>query len=976
MADDTSVRTGIADVLDQAGRIDVLVNNAGIGNNGVVEEATPDVAPRDDEREPVRRRALHPGRAARHAGAAVGRHREHHVDRGPLRCHRPGAVRGVEVGARRPERGAGAGGGRLRRPGRRGGARHHEVGHLRQERRGAPRDRRLRRPQPVDAADVRHRHPPGDRSRWRWPRWSTRPSPPTTPKFRYTVSWGGDEIVHGSGPDDRRGVGGDGRHRPTTTSTTGASSRRSACRSRPPPGREDRRLRRRRRRRRDRRPALPARRPRTATTSSSSPGAPTTTPSATRASPSTTRTGTVVLPVPVVDRIDAVELGRRRRRDPRHEDAGHAGALWRRWPTTPPTWPSPAPRTASRTSASPSGSSPTCTASASCCRPPSWSPAWSTPTARRTTPSSTSAGTRSAWTPRPPALAAAFEASGLVSTPQPAIMRFKYRKLTMNLANLLDALVSRPRRHRRPAQAGHRRGRGLLRRRRHRLRHGGGGPGPPRGPAVDHADRRAASAAAARRGSRFARGAAANEIDWLNGEIVLLGRQHGVPTPVNAMLQRLARTAAGRAPGAPLAHQRGGRSAGLTGACHNRPGLSRREGRDWRSDMDEIYDVVVIGAGTGRADGGGRGRRRRRPGGACWRRTSPAAGPRRPSATGYHLNQGPHALYLGGPAEAVLRELGVDYPRPAAGRAVLRPPRATTCELWPVSASTLARSGLLSARGKLRFGNALRRHPEARRRRPRPRDGGGSGWPASTCPPTPTPCSRSVTRVGTYSNAFDHLSADAAITQLQMVADHGVLYLDGGWQRLVDGLRAAAIGRGVEVRTHATVRAGARRATGRGRGRRRRRCAARAVVVAAGGPDVAARLLGVDGAWADRLGPPSLVSRARSRPVRPGTRPASSWASTSRSTCRPTARRPTSRPAGRTLVSLGRVRAARRHDRRRRRQGDAAGPRRRRRRRRRRHRDEPVPPPHDGDHRPAHAGRRRAGRPPAGGRRRPSRVPS
>jgi 2-dehydropantoate 2-reductase len=33
-------------------------------------------------------------------------------------------------------------------------------------------------------------------------------------------------------------------------------------------------------------------------------------------------------------------------------------------------------------------------------------------------------------------------------------------------------------------------------------------------------------------------------VDWLNGEIVLLGRLHGVPTPVNERLQRLARESA------------------------------------------------------------------------------------------------------------------------------------------------------------------------------------------------------------------------------------------------------------------------------------------------------------------------------------------------------------------------------------------------------------------------------------------------
>jgi 2-dehydropantoate 2-reductase len=38
----------------------------------------------------------------------------------------------------------------------------------------------------------------------------------------------------------------------------------------------------------------------------------------------------------------------------------------------------------------------------------------------------------------------------------------------------------------------------------------------------------------------LARGSGSIESDWLNGEIVLLGRLHGVPTPVNALLQRVA----------------------------------------------------------------------------------------------------------------------------------------------------------------------------------------------------------------------------------------------------------------------------------------------------------------------------------------------------------------------------------------------------------------------------------------------------
>ena len=43
VAEDDSVRAGFAQILDTAGRVDVLVNNAGIGGNAVAEEATPEM---------------------------------------------------------------------------------------------------------------------------------------------------------------------------------------------------------------------------------------------------------------------------------------------------------------------------------------------------------------------------------------------------------------------------------------------------------------------------------------------------------------------------------------------------------------------------------------------------------------------------------------------------------------------------------------------------------------------------------------------------------------------------------------------------------------------------------------------------------------------------------------------------------------------------------------------------------------------
>jgi 2-dehydropantoate 2-reductase len=148
------------------------------------------------------------------------------------------------------------------------------------------------------------------------------------------------------------------------------------------------------------------------------------------------------------------------------------------------------------------------------------------------------------------AVAEALRGATFDSVARPDVMRWKYRKLVLNLGNAVEALAG-------PAG----RGSALLER------------------AVAEAeevfdiagiDRASADEDTARRGDlltmrpiegdrweggsswqSLSRGVGTIETDYLNGEVVLLGRLHGVPTPANELLQRLAREAAsaGHAPG-------------------------------------------------------------------------------------------------------------------------------------------------------------------------------------------------------------------------------------------------------------------------------------------------------------------------------------------------------------------------------------------------------------------------------------------
>jgi phytoene dehydrogenase-like protein len=71
-----------------------------------------------------------------------------------------------------------------------------------------------------------------------------------------------------------------------------------------------------------------------------------------------------------------------------------------------------------------------------------------------------------------------------------------------------------------------------------------------------------------------------------------------------------------------------------------------------------------------------------------------------------------------------------------------------------------------------------------------------------------------VFRVATYVNAPEMMSAGTAIEQLKKAQDKSVLYLDGGWQTLVDGLHAAALRAGVVIESEARAEAVTRADTG------------------------------------------------------------------------------------------------------------------------------------------------------------------
>lgn len=168
---------------------------------------------------------------------------------------------------------------------------------------------------------------------------------------------------------------------------------------------------------------------------------------------------------------------------------------------------------------------------------------------------------------------------------------------------------------------------------------------------------------------------------------------------------------------------------------------------------------------------------------------------------GFYLNQGPHALYIKGAFHRELKRLGIPFsgqkPRPAEPQALYQ----GRLHRFPDSVASLVTGSFFSLADKLDFVRSQKAMADAAAGE----DSFAQWLAAQRYSPPVRATMEAIARVSTYANAPDMVDARATLHQMQKGVA-GVLYLDGGWSSLVEGLEEAARAAGVEITTGASVK--------------------------------------------------------------------------------------------------------------------------------------------------------------------------
>jgi phytoene dehydrogenase-like protein len=171
---------------------------------------------------------------------------------------------------------------------------------------------------------------------------------------------------------------------------------------------------------------------------------------------------------------------------------------------------------------------------------------------------------------------------------------------------------------------------------------------------------------------------------------------------------------------------------------------------------------------------------------------------------GFRFNRGVHALYSGGAASEVLQDLEIPFTSSRPGRIhMLRGGKMYTA---PVDTLSMLRTDGLDFADKLElmglFMTLARTDAKAFQYM------SAQEWlEHSIKRPRLQQLIEAQSKTLVYTSALDLVSAEVLIVKMQLALKHPILYLDGGWQTLVEGLRQAATEAGAKIISGARVEA-------------------------------------------------------------------------------------------------------------------------------------------------------------------------